>query len=180
MLPVMSGLLVDMRALPMPIVAAWEGPAVGAGAGLALAADLRVCAASARLITGHSRIGSTPDGGMSHLLTRSLGAARAMSLMLRGAALSAAELAAFGLADELVDDGLALDRAIVTARELAQTLAPRAVVGLRALVDSAHGNDLAGQLAHESDWIHQLWHTHDFTEGITAFLERRKPKFQGR
>jgi 2-(1,2-epoxy-1,2-dihydrophenyl)acetyl-CoA isomerase len=180
MLDQMATLLVSLRRLPMPIIVAWEGAAVGAGAGIALAGDLRVVARSAVLITGHARIGMTPDGGLSALLTRAVGGARAMSLMLRGATLDAQALDSYGLADEIVEDGSAIDTAVAMARSLGQSSAPLAVLGLRDLVDRAARSSLADQLETETWWATRVFETSDFHEGIGAFFDRRNPAFTGK
>jgi 2-(1,2-epoxy-1,2-dihydrophenyl)acetyl-CoA isomerase len=180
MLDIMTNLMLAMRALPMPIIAAWEGPAVGAGAGLALVADLRVLGKSATLVTGHSRIGMTPDGGLSWYMTRALGGARTMSLMLRGATLEATTLQSLGLADLVVDDGRAHLEAAALAQELAVSVAPLAIVGLRNLIDGAHSSTLEAQLRAETRSVYELFETDDVREGMAAFLEHRRPNFSGR
>lgn len=167
------------RRLPFPVVAALEGPAVGAGMGLALAADLRVASESAQLVPGYLAIGASPDGGVSYALTRTLGAARALSLIVRNQALGADELVALGLAEEVVPRGQALERAVDVARSVAG-LPPLALVRTRTLIDRATANDLGAQLDLERELVAQLWDAHDFREGISAFLEKRTPTFEGR
>lgn len=167
-----------LRTLPMPVVAALEGPAVGAGMGLALAADLRVAGRSALLIPGYFAIGASPDGGVSYFLTRALGGTRAASLILRNQPLTAQDLLDSGLAEEVVDDGAA----VAAATDLAASVAgspPLALLRMRTLVDSATTNDMATQLDRERDLVAELWATTDFREGVGAFLERRRPTFTG-
>ena len=174
----LHSLIKEMRQLPFPVIAAVEGPAVGAGMGLALAADVRVVAASAIFLPGYMAIGASPDGGTSYFLTRSLGGARAASLYLRGKPLTSETLAAVGLADEIVDDGEALSAAEGVAQELAGT-PPLALVRMRALIDRATTQSLNAHLDEERHLVAELWPTHDFREGVGAFLERRKPTFEG-
>lgn len=180
--PLVEGLhdsLRRLRALPVPVVAAIEGPAVGAGMGLALVADLRVMARGARLVPGYMGIGASPDGGVSFFLTRMVGAARATSLLMRNRSVGADEAVALGLAESVVDDGTALTE----ARELAASLTglpPLALQRVRDLVDSATTQGLAAQLDLEQQRVTELWDTHDFREGVGAFLERRRPAFEGR
>ncbi len=167
-----------LRATPVPIIAAVEGPAVGAGMGLALAADLRVMARGARLIPGYMGIGASPDGGVSYFLTRMLGSARAVSLLLRNQPISAAQAVELGLAESAEEDGTAL----VKAQALAATLTilpPLALVRVRELVDQATTQDLAAQLDLEKERVTELWESFDFREGIGSFVERRKPQFRG-
>jgi 2-(1,2-epoxy-1,2-dihydrophenyl)acetyl-CoA isomerase len=171
-------LIKAMRALPFPVVAAVEGPAVGAGMGLALATDVRVIATSAIFLPGYMAIGASPDGGTSYFLARSLGGARAASAYLRGKPLPSELLAAAGLADEVVEDGEALSTAEGVAQELAGT-PPLALVRMRTLVDRAPTQSLDAQLDLERDLVAELWPSHDFREGVGAFLERRRPTFEG-
>jgi len=168
-----------MRRLPFPVVAAVEGPAVGAGMGLALAADLRVVAASAKFIPGYLGIGASPDGGVSYFLARSLGAARATSVVVRNWPLDAQQLLAAGLADEVVDDGTALEAATALARSVA-SLPPLALMRTRQLIDRATTHGLDDQLDLERELVSQLWDSSDFKEGVTAFLEKRSPVYEGR
>ncbi len=175
----LHGLIVEMRQLSFPVIAAVEGAAVGAGMGLALATDLRVVAASAIFLPGYMAIGASPDGGTSYFLTRALGGARAASVSLRGKPLTSETLAAVGLADEVVDDGEAILAAEQLAREVAGT-PPLALVRMRTLVDRATTQSLDTQLELERELVEELWPTRDFREGVGAFLERRKPTFEGR
>lgn len=180
MLTVSVELLKRMHALPMPVVAAVEGFAAGGGAGFALAADMRVFGRSAKLLAATLRLGMTPDAGVSYYLTRSLGRARATSVILRNEHLDAATLEGYGLVDLVVDDGNALANAHELAASLALTTPPLAIVGLRDLIDQASTNTLDEQLDAEAGWVGRLRDTADFTEGITAFFERRSPLFVGR
>jgi 2-(1,2-epoxy-1,2-dihydrophenyl)acetyl-CoA isomerase len=172
-------LVLQLRAVACPVIAAVEGPAVGAGMGLALAADLRVVGRSALFVPGWFGIGATPDGGSSYLLARSVGAARATAAVLRNRPLDAATMASWGLADEVVDDGTALAAALELGAAVASA-PPVALVNLRRLMDTATTNDLARQLDAEQASVAALWETADFREGVTAFLERRPPAFTGR
>ncbi|AXK32474.1 hypothetical protein DVA86_07205 [Streptomyces armeniacus] len=174
----LHGTVKRLRQLPVPLVAAVEGPAVGAGLGLALAADLRVLGRSARLVPGYTAIGASPDGGVSYFLTRMLGTARAASLLLRNRPVGAEAAVALGLAEEAVADGAAT----AAAQELAATLtgtAPLALVRIRELLDRATTLGLAEQLDLEQRRVTELWDTHDFTEGVRSFLERRPADFLG-
>lgn len=174
----LHALIRQLRELPIPTVAALEGPAVGAGMGLALAADVRVSGRSARLIPGYFGIGASPDGGVSYFLTRALGSARAMSLILQNAPLDAEALEALGLVEEVVDDGAALEAASTLAGRLAGA-PPAALVYTRGLIDRATVQSIDVHLDDERDGVAALWPAHDFKEGVTAFLERRRPVFTG-
>lgn len=179
--PLVAGLhasLLRLRALPVPIVAAVEGPAVGAGFGLALAADLRVVAAGARFVPGYLAIGASPDGGVSYLLTRMIGSARAMSLILTNRAVPADEAVQLGLAETVVDDGSALAAAHALAARLAGT-APLALLRVRELIDRSTEHGFGDHLGLEQQRVTELWDTADFVEGVGAFVQRRKPTFRG-
>jgi 2-(1,2-epoxy-1,2-dihydrophenyl)acetyl-CoA isomerase len=169
----------QIRQLPFPVVAAVEGPAVGAGMGLALSADLRVVGMSAKFVPGYLGIGASPDGGVSYFLARSLGAAKAASIVIRNRPLGAEQLLADGLADEIVDDGTTLEAARALAHAVAST-PPLALMRTRQLIDQATTQDLDHQLDLERELVSQLWDSHDFTEGVTAFLEKRPPLYEGR
>ena len=167
-----------LRALPIPTVAAIEGPAVGAGMGLALACDLHVLAAGARFVPGYLRIGASPDGGVSWLLSRAVGSARAASILLQNLPLSADRCLELGLADAVVDDGAALEVALELAARVAGT-AQRALVATRGLTERAGANTLSDHLDLERETVMGLWAGGDFREGVTAFLEKRRPNFRG-
>jgi 2-(1,2-epoxy-1,2-dihydrophenyl)acetyl-CoA isomerase len=179
--PLVAGLhtsIKRLRALPVPIIAAVEGPAVGAGLGLALAADLRVLGEKARLIPGYLGIGASPDGGVSYLLARMLGSARAMSLLVRNRPVTAEEALTLGLAESVAATG----EALAAARELATSLLgtpPLAFIRVRELLDRATEHSLAAHLDLEQQRVSELWRTHDFIEGVSAFVQRRKPDFRG-
>ena len=179
--PLVAGLhssIRRLRALPVAIVAAVEGPAVGAGLGLALTADLRVLAEGARLIPGYLGIGSSPDGGVSWFLTRALGVQRATRVLMLNETLRGPAALELGLADEVVPDGSALDAAVAMAARLAG-LPAQALVRLRALTEAATTQSLDVQLDHEQRLVTELWETHDFHEGVSAFIERRAAVFTG-
>ena len=179
--PLVAGLhesLQRLRALPVPVVAAIEGSAVGAGFGLALAADVRVMAAGARFVPGYLAIGASPDGGVSFLLTRMVGAARAMSLILNNRAVKADEALQLGLVDSVVDDGTAQQEACTLAGQLSGT-APLALLRVRELIDRAPEHGFGDHLALEQQRVTELWDTADFVEGVSAFVQRRRPVFRG-
>jgi 2-(1,2-epoxy-1,2-dihydrophenyl)acetyl-CoA isomerase len=168
-----------LRALPVPTVAAIEGAAAGGGIGLACACDLRVVGASTVFVPGFGALGLSPDSGTSYHLTRALGSPAANAAFLRNRRISAAERAACGLADEVVPDGEVRAAARRLATEVAGA-APAALVETRRLVDTAPGHTFDEHLDDEAETIRRLFPTDDFSEGVTAFLERRRPKFTGR
>jgi 2-(1,2-epoxy-1,2-dihydrophenyl)acetyl-CoA isomerase len=156
-----------------------KGPAVGAGAALALAADLRVADPTASLVPGYMRIGVSSDGGLSALLTRFVGPSRATSLFLRNRTLDAGELLAHGIVDAVVADRPVEDAARELAAEVAH-VSPLALKRLRRLIDIASTHDLDAHLDAEEEAVLGIFPTADFREGVTAFLEHRAPTFTGR
>ena len=168
-----------MRALPKPILCAVNGVAAGAGANLALAGDIVIAARSASFIQSFSKLGLVPDAGGTYFLPRLVGSSRAMGLALLAEKLSADQAAQWGLIWKAVDDAeLARE-----ARTIAATLAsgPTKGYGLakRALYASP-GNLLDAQLDLERDLQREAGLSEDYREGVTAFKEKRTPRFKGK
>ena len=164
---------------PIPTIAAVNGAAAGAGANLALAADVVIACASASFIQAFTRIGLIPDAGGTYWLPRQIGVARAMGAALFADRITAAQAAAWGMIYEAVpDEGFAAHwRTRAAALATGPTAAYRAVkTALRASFE----NDLATQLALEARLQGDCGRTSDFREGVSAFLAKRAPRFQGR
>ncbi|MDP3960566.1 MAG: enoyl-CoA hydratase-related protein [Pseudorhodobacter sp.] len=164
---------------PIPTIAAVNGAAAGAGANLALAADVVIACASTSFIQAFTRIGLIPDAGGTYWLPRQIGVARAMGAALFADQITAAQAAAWGMIYEAVpDEGFATHwRARAAVLATGPTATYRAVkTALRASFD----NDLATQLALEARLQGACGQTHDFKEGVLAFLEKRPAKFEGR
>lgn len=168
-----------LRALPKPIVCAVNGVAAGAGANIALACDLVIAARSARFVQSFSRIGLVPDSGGTYFLPRLVGTARAMGLALLGDSLSAEQAQQWGLIWKVVDDERLGEEANALARQLAQ--GPTKGYGLlkKALYASS-GNSLDAQLDLERDLQREAGLSDDYREGVTAFKEKREPRFSGK
>ncbi len=168
-----------IRALEKPVIAAVNGAAAGAGLSLACVCDYRLAADSAAFVPGFIGIGLVPDSGGSYFLARLLGPSRAFTWMSSNRKLTAAEALAWGLVDEVVEaDGLA-----ARAAELAADYAARPTRGIgmaKRLFDNAQSATLDEQLALEGALQTAATKTADFTEGVTAFLEKRPPNFTGR
>lgn len=167
-----------MRALPKPVVCAVNGVAAGAGANFALACDLVVAARSASFIQAFVKIGLVPDCGGTYFLPRLAGMQRAMGLAMTGERLSAEDAERWGVVWKVFDDDKLMDEATKLARSLAA--GPTRGLGLikQAMYASA-GNALAAQLDLERDLQREVGNGHDYREGVTAFLEKRKPQFKG-
>lgn len=167
--------ILRMRKLPKPIVAALKGPAAGGGVSFALAADYRCAAPSASFTLAYLRLGLTPDGGVSALLARSVGLARATELLLNNRTLSADEAQTWGLVNEVGPAYTVLRRACEVAEHLAQT-APPALVRTRELLDSAFALPLEGQLEEEAKAIVAAAGSEHFPAALQSFLAKRAVK----
>jgi 2-(1,2-epoxy-1,2-dihydrophenyl)acetyl-CoA isomerase len=167
-----------IRALEKPVIAAVNGAAAGAGLSLACACDIRIASDAAVFVPAFVNIGLVPDSGGSFFIARLLGAARAFEWMTGGRTLTAAEAQAWGLVSEVVEAG-ALEGHVA---ELAGRLAgmPTRAIGMtKRLFDRAAESTLEDQLELEAQLQSVATKTNDFREGVTAFLEKRKPEFSG-
>lgn len=168
-----------LATMPKPVVAAINGGAVGAGLGFALACDLRVAADTATFATAFSAIGLTADSGLSASLVHSLGAARALELLLLGESFDAAQAHASGLVRTVVPAADVLETALELARRLAAgpTLA---YAEIKQAVAIGAVSDLGTVLAAEGAAQARLGVTADHREAVEAFLAKRRPHFGGR
>lgn len=165
-----------LQALRMPVVGAINGVAAGAGASLAMACDIVIAAPQASFVQAFSKIGLIPDAGGSWLLVERLGLARAMALAMTGDKLTAEQALAWGLIWQLADEPVAAARAL--AERLA-AMPTRALVATRHLLLGAGTRSLDAHLDVERDTQAALGRTHDYIEGVTAFLQKRAPVFRG-
>lgn len=179
LLDAMHAITRKLRELPLPTVAAVEGAAAGAGVGLACACDLRVVGESTVFVPAFGALGLSPDSGTSFHLTRALGSGAANAAFLRNRRIGAFELITVGLADEVAPDGEVWAAAQRLAGEVAWA-APAALLATRRLVDAAPGHSFEEHLDAEAATIKSLWKSADVAEGVTAFVERRRPRFSGK
>ncbi|WP_050522428.1 enoyl-CoA hydratase-related protein [Pseudorhodobacter wandonensis] len=164
---------------PIPTISAVNGAAAGAGANLALAADVVIATQSASFIQAFTRIGLIPDAGGTYWLPRQIGAARAMGAALFADKISADQAASWGMIYESIpDDGFAAHWQARAAHLASGPTAAYAAV--KTAVRGSHGNTLDEQLALEARLQGTCGQTHDFKEGVIAFLEKRKAQFEGR
>jgi 2-(1,2-epoxy-1,2-dihydrophenyl)acetyl-CoA isomerase len=167
-----------LASLDIPVVSAINGPAVGAGAALALAADIVVMARSAYFQLGFVNIGLVPDAGATWLIAKSAGRAKALEMALLGERMSGEEAQDAGLVARVVDDAALESEALAIARRLAS--GPTISVGLiRKQVAAALSSTLPETMALEAKNQTLAGRTSDFREGVMAFLNKRAPQFRG-
>lgn len=164
---------------PVPTLCAVNGAAAGAGANLALGADIVIAARSASFLQAFARIGLIPDAGGTYWLPRLVGHARAMGMCLLAEPVPAATAAEWGLVWEVVEDDALESRATELARRLAggPTVAFRLI---KQALRASPGNSLAAQLELEATLQAEAAATRDFMEGVMAFLQKRPAKYEGR
>ena len=165
-----------IQSLRMPVIAAVNGVAAGAGASLAMTCDIAIAAPGASFIQAFSKIGLIPDAGGSWFLVERLGLARAMALAMTGDKLPAAQAKEWGLIWDVQDDPLAA--ALAMAGKLA-VMPTKALVATRALLRDAGTRTLNQQLDVERDTQSALGATHDYIEGVMAFRQKRPAQFKG-
>ena len=171
-------LVLALSTLPMPVVAAVNGVAAGAGANLALACDIVIAARSASFIQSFVKLGLVPDCGGTWLLPRLLGNARALGLALLGDKLSAEQAAAWGLIWRCVED--AELGAVVESLAKQLAAAPtRGLAATRMAIRDGWGSTLEEALNRERDLQRELGRSRDYAEGVAAFGEKRAPRFTG-
>jgi 2-(1,2-epoxy-1,2-dihydrophenyl)acetyl-CoA isomerase len=171
-------IILRIRNIEKPIIAAVNGVAAGAGANIALACDLTIAKKSASFIQAFSKIGLIPDSGGTFFLPRIVGFQKALGLMMTGEKLSADQAEQMNMIYKVVED----DTFEEAYKTLAETLASMPTRGLgltKKAVNESWTNDLSRQLDLEEELQTEAGETYDFREGVNAFLEKRKPKFKG-
>jgi 2-(1,2-epoxy-1,2-dihydrophenyl)acetyl-CoA isomerase len=171
-------ILIGLRELPKPVVAAVNGPAVGIGASLAFACDLIVASANAYFNLGFVNIGLMPDGGSTAFVPASVGKARAFEMALLGERVSAQQALDWGLINRVVEPESLPQESGELARRLA-TGPTNSYAGTKRALNRMLYGDLNAQLELEAEIQHELFRTKDVTEGVTAFVEKREPSFTG-
>lgn len=168
-----------LRSIPMPVVCAVNGVAAGAGANVALACDIVIAARSAKFIQAFAKLGLVPDSGGTWFLPRLVGAARARALAMLAEPVSAERAETWGMIWRVVEDS----DLMTEAHALAAALATQPTDGLALIkqaLDASEANTLDAQLTLERDLQGRAGRSADYAEGVTAFLEKRTPRFVGR
>ena len=163
---------------PKPLIAAVEGFALGGGLELALCADIIIAGEGAKLGLPEVKVGILPGGGGTQRLARLVGRHRAMLLIMTGRMFGAAEALSMGVISEIAPTGQALTRAIEVAREIA-AMPPISIMQIKEIVNAGVNASLETALMLERKAFQLQFATRDQKEGMRAFMEKRKPKFEG-
>jgi 2-(1,2-epoxy-1,2-dihydrophenyl)acetyl-CoA isomerase len=171
-------IILKIRSIEKPLIAAVNGVAAGAGANIALACDIVLAANSASFIQAFSKIGLIPDSGGTFTLPRLVGFNLASALMITGDKVTAEEAKGFGMVYKVVEDASLKEKAIEFAMGIAAM--PTRAIGLtKRLLNQSYSNNLEQQLHAECDVQVEAAKSYDYNEGVNAFLEKRKPAFKG-
>jgi enoyl-CoA hydratase/carnithine racemase len=163
--------------IPKPIIAAINGPCAGLGLVFALMCDLRFASAEAKLTTAFARRGLVAEHGISWMLPRLVGPARALDLLLSGRVVLGDEAAALGLVNRAVPAGQVVEQAVDYARMLACESSPTSMATIKRQVYADYGRGLDDALTEANRLMFESFTRPDFAEGVRSFVERRQPEF---
>jgi enoyl-CoA hydratase/carnithine racemase len=165
--------------IPKPVIAAVNGPAVGAGLLLALHCDIRFASTNAAFMAGFVRLGAAPEGGMAWTLPQMIGSGRARELMLSGRRVSAAEALSIGLVSRVIEPEGLMPETLAYARELATGLAPGSVAAIKRQLRNAPGQSFGMAYTESARDGRAAASSQDFLEGLAAVKDKRMPRFTG-
>jgi len=168
-----------MRSLPKPVIAAVNGPCAGAGFSFALGCDIRIASDAATFGASFSRIGLHPDWGGSWFLPKLVGSANACQLIFTGSMISAEEAQRIGLVNRVVPHAELMPTALELATTVAKS-APRVVRLAKQSIYRSLSSDMESAFTREGEVQMECFYSDDFLEGLTAFKEKRRPRFNGR
>ncbi len=171
-------LVMTLRSLPMPVICAVNGVAAGAGANLALACDIVLAAKSASFVEVFCKLGLIPDTGGTWHLPRLVGHARAMGMAMLGEKLSAEKAEEWGLIWKCVPDETLMDQAMSMATHFS-TAPTKGLAFTKKALQASYANTLPEQLKLEGEMMRELGYSHDYREGVAAFMAKRPPQFKG-
>ncbi|MDE3236128.1 MAG: enoyl-CoA hydratase/isomerase family protein [Bacteroidota bacterium] len=172
-------IITRIRNMPKPVIAAVNGVAAGAGANIALACDIVVAIETASFIQAFSKIGLIPDSGGTFFLPRLIGFQRASALMMLGESITAKEAAQMGMLYKVFSTDLFEEESENIAKTVAQ-MPTTALAYIKHALNYSASNNLEQQLQLEDEYQQKAALTHDFKEGVEAFIQKRKPLFTGK
>ncbi len=179
MLPIFHTAIEFLREIPKPVIAALNGVVAGGGLGIALACDFRIASPEITFFTAFTGIGASPDSSSSFFLPRFVGMGKATELFIRNAPLTAEEALTLGMVNAVVPKEKVMDESMALAAELAQ--GPTHAFGrTKQLLNQSMSSSLKDHLHNEARSITISAASPDFSEGVNAFVEKRKPKFIGK
>lgn len=171
-------IILKIRKIEKPIIAAVNGVAAGAGANIALACDIVIAAQSSTFIQAFSKIGLVPDSGGTFFLPRLIGFQNASALMMLGDKVSATDAQSMGMIYKVFSDETFMDEVLKLADNLSK-MPTKAIGYTKRLLNESMTNNLQEQLIQEGSLQVEAANSFDYKEGINAFLEKRKPEFKG-
>ncbi len=171
--------IINIRTMPFPVVAEVQGACAGAGLSVMMACDFAIASTAAQFKTAYTQIGLSPDGGSTYFLPRLLGMRKATELIMLSETINAEQALALGLVNRVVDiDALTTETMQLTERLAAG--ATQAYARAKRLINQSWNTPIKEHLADEIAYFADCAKTDDFKEGVTAFVEKRKPKFTGK